>query len=162
MRSFVLSIVAGLLMMGTCSALAQETQSYKYVKNEVMYTLHVMPYDEKSAELIRKYTIRTLEGSLGARLDLDLEMLRLSDLKPMITSKGLLLREGYTRISDKDFQQLIARVSDRFQDLRGVRWLDVKRGLAHRDLARPILNGENIVEGHFLLHNLVFDYWSSD
>ena len=153
-------ISAVMLLMGfLMSPQGCEAEEYKYEVEDKEYTLNVEPYDDETKELVHKYKLQTLNTSMGMMHNAANVEIAEKDIKPIITSKHIIMREGYTRVTDQQFQLLMVQAMGRFPDLVGVRWDVVKAGLARRDWARPYLKDGEFAEGEFLLHNTLIVYW---
>jgi len=136
-----------------------EADEYKYEVEDREYTLAVEPFDEETKELVHKYKLQTLNTSMGMMHNAANVEIAEKDIKPILTSKHIIMREGYTRVTDQQFQLLMVQAMSKFPDLVGVRWDVVKAGLARRDWARPYLKDGEFAEGEFLLHNTLIVYW---
>jgi len=136
-----------------------EAEEYKYKVGDKEYTLAVEPYDDESKELVHEYKLQTLNTSMGMMHNAANVEIAEKDIKPIITSNHIIMREGYTKVTDQQFQLLMVQAMGRFPDLVGVRWDVVKSGLARRDWARPYLKDGEFAEGEFLLHNTLITYW---
>ncbi len=132
---------------------------YTYTVEDKEYTLNVEPYDDETKELVHKYKLQTLNTSMGMMHNAANVEIAEKDIKPILTSSHIIMREGYTRVTDQQFQLLMVQAMSKFPDLVGVRWDVVKAGLARRDWARPYLKDGEFAEGEFLLHNTLIVYW---
>ena len=130
-------ISAVMLLMGfLMTPQGCEAEEYKYTVEDKEYTLAVEPYDDKTKELVHKYKFHTLNSSVGSKLMMHNPPRRERLPRPIVTSKYIIIREGWTEVTDRDFKLLMVQAKERFPDLMEVEWEVVKLGLVRRGWVR--------------------------
>lgn len=152
-------IIGAFLIIALSTSVAL-SQNYDYEVDGKSFHLNVTPADEKSEEIVKKYKLRVVDTSLGAVINALDESISETEIRPIVTSTKIYLRDGYQSITNEDFQKLLK--SSSFPDLKNVPWTSIKDGLTRRDWARPILRDGEFVEGSFLIHKTIMAFWNSN
>jgi len=132
---------------------------FVYKDGDETYTLHLMPVDEESERLAKLYKIHTYHSSLGSMIHTEDEDAFEASVLPITIKNTVLIREGFTLITNEDFGELLEQAKKEFGDLEDVAVPNVMRGLFSRGFARPILRGGEYVEDEFMIHNVILEYW---
>ncbi len=138
------------------------SQSYDYKVDGKDYHLNVTPADDKSKEIVHKYKLRVIDTSLGGVINALDESISETEIRPIITSTKIYLRDGYQLITDEGFRKLLKHASTIFADLKDTPWTSIKSGLTRRDWARPVLKDGEFVEGSFLIHRTIVAFWKAN
>ena len=134
---------------------------FHYEMNGNPYHLTFLPSDKKSEALIRKYRMFSLHHSLGSVLRAENTAIKESYVKHIIADDKIIVRDGYTRMTNLSFKELLEDAASQFQDLQHVPWTLIKQGLDNMGWIQPILDEESgeISDTHFQLHEVIVEHW---
>ena len=133
--------------------------SYSYKADGKSYTLLYKPADEETELLILRFKVHSLNTCIGSVVKADSPDAPGEEVYPLMIDNLILMRTGFTDITNEDFVELIEKSKHKFADLRTLHWEEIKYALSGRNLARPLLVDGEFDEDRFRIHNVILEYW---